>query len=204
MSASGSKVSSVISLKGSTAIVTEFFGFCINSILYQRGIYPPDKFQTVTKYGLPIHITNDRGLMNYLGQVLSQISEWVMSGSIQRFVIVISSAASGEVIERWVFNVETDKQMASSGRTSDKSEVEIQREIQALIRQITVTVTVLPLIKVPCTFDLLVYADEDVDIPAAWEESDPKYVIGATEIPIRSFTTKIHKVTPSVSYHEDD
>eukprot|EP00770_Monocercomonoides_exilis_P007538 MONOS_7499.1-p1 / transcript=MONOS_7499.1 / gene=MONOS_7499 / organism=Monocercomonoides_exilis_PA203 / gene_product=mitotic spindle assembly checkpoint protein MAD2 / transcript_product=mitotic spindle assembly checkpoint protein MAD2 / location=Mono_scaffold00257:56324-57354(+) / protein_length=161 / sequence_SO=supercontig / SO=protein_coding / is_pseudo=false len=160
MSASGSKVSSVISLKGSTAIVTEFFGFCINSILYQRGIYPPDKFQTVTKYGLPIHITNDRGLMNYLGQVLSQIS--------------------------------------------DKSEVEIQREIQALIRQITVTVTVLPLIKVPCTFDLLVYADEDVDIPAAWEESDPKYVIGATEIPIRSFTTKIHKVTPSVSYHEDD
>ena len=27
-----------ITLKGSTAIVTEFFGYAVNSILYQRGI----------------------------------------------------------------------------------------------------------------------------------------------------------------------
>ena len=32
---------STITLKGSTAIVTEFFGYAVNSILYQRGIYPP-------------------------------------------------------------------------------------------------------------------------------------------------------------------
>lgn len=141
-SQAATKVRSVINLKGSTAIVTEFFGFCINSILYQvcfyiislyalfyinifiydclefqiqRGIYPPDKFQTVTKYGLPIHITNDTGLKNYLGQVLSQVSEWLMNGSIQRFVIVIAAEGSGEVLERWVFNVESDKSMMSSG-----------------------------------------------------------------------------------------
>ena len=33
---------------------------------------------------------------------------------------------------------------------SDKTQAEIQQEIQALIRQITVTVTVLPLLKEPC------------------------------------------------------
>ena len=31
-----------ITLKGSTAIVTEFFGYAVNSILFQRGIYGPE------------------------------------------------------------------------------------------------------------------------------------------------------------------
>ena len=30
-------------------VVTEFFGYAVNSILYQRGIYPPEDFQAVQK-----------------------------------------------------------------------------------------------------------------------------------------------------------
>jgi hypothetical protein len=30
-------------------MVTEFFGYAVNSILYQRGIYPPENFQGVQK-----------------------------------------------------------------------------------------------------------------------------------------------------------
>ena len=30
---------SEITLRGSTAIVVEFFGYAVNSILYQRGLY---------------------------------------------------------------------------------------------------------------------------------------------------------------------
>ena len=33
-----------VTLKGSAAIVSEFFNYSINSILYQRGIYPPESF----------------------------------------------------------------------------------------------------------------------------------------------------------------
>ena len=33
--------SQAVTLKGSAQLVKEFFGFGINSILYQRGIYPP-------------------------------------------------------------------------------------------------------------------------------------------------------------------
>lgn len=44
----------------------------------------------------------------------------------------------------------------------------------AIIRQITASVTFLPLIDEPCSFDLLVYADEDVDVPRTWEDSDPR------------------------------
>ena len=31
-----------ITLKGSTKTVTEFFGYAVNSILFQRGIYGPE------------------------------------------------------------------------------------------------------------------------------------------------------------------
>ena len=58
---------SIITLKGSVEIVTEFFGYSINSILYQRGIYPPESFTSVRKYGLPMMITKDEGLKKYLG-----------------------------------------------------------------------------------------------------------------------------------------
>ena len=57
-----------------------------------------------------------------------------------------------------------------------------------------------PLLEEACAFDLLVYADADAKVPAAWEESDPKYIASSTEVRLRSFTTSIHKVLPSVSY----
>jgi len=43
------------------------------SILYQRGIYPPEDFTRVEKYGLGILVTKDEGLKNYLTNVLKQL-----------------------------------------------------------------------------------------------------------------------------------
>ena len=59
MSAVAQSTSTEITLRGSTEIVTEFFGYGINSILYQRGIYPPESFTRVQKYGLPMQVTSD-------------------------------------------------------------------------------------------------------------------------------------------------
>ncbi|GLE05986.1 hypothetical protein PINS_up015197 [Pythium insidiosum] len=52
----------VITLKGSVDIVTEFFSYGINSILYQRGIYPPDSFKQEQKFGLNMLVTDDEKL----------------------------------------------------------------------------------------------------------------------------------------------
>ena len=67
-----------ITLKGSTEIVTEFFGYSINSILYQRGIYPPETFKRIQRYGLNMLITTDEGLGKYLDNVLGQLNEWLL------------------------------------------------------------------------------------------------------------------------------
>ena len=52
-------------------------------------------------------------------------------------------------------------------------------------------------------FDLLVYTDDDVQVPKAWEESDPRFIANSDEVRLRSFTTKVHKVDTSVSYKAD-
>ena len=38
----------------------------------------------------------------------------------------------------------------------------------------------------PCTFDLLVYTDVSTDVPANWEESNPRYIINPEGVKLRS------------------
>ena len=117
-------------------------------------------------------------------------------------MLVITSQTSGETLERWVFDLQTDKSIGDNDRV-DKSEKEVTAEIAAIQRQITASVTFLPLNDEPCAFDLLVYTDDDIQVPKAWEESDPRFIVNSDEVKLRSFTTKVHKVDASVSYKAD-
>lgn len=74
---------------------------------------------------------------------------------------------------------------------SEKSEKEIVQEIQAIMRQITASVTFLPLLDEPCFFDLLIYADKEATVPVQWEDSDPCYIKNAEQVKMRSFDTKV-------------
>uniref|UniRef100_A0A8C0K482 HORMA domain-containing protein n=1 Tax=Canis lupus dingo TaxID=286419 RepID=A0A8C0K482_CANLU len=124
--------------------------FGINSILYQRGIYPSETSTRGQKYGLTLLITTDPELIN------------------------------NSIIEM--------------------SQKAIQDEILSIIRQITVTVTFLPLLEVSCSFDLLIYTDKDLVVLEKWEESGPQFVTNSEEVRLRSFSTTIHKVNSMVAY----
>jgi len=94
------------------------------------------------------------------------------------------------------------RSLARSRRAArHKGHKEIAAEIAAVIRQITASVTFLPLLDEPCTFDVLAQTDAGVTVPGAWEESDPRHIAGATsEVQLRSVSTSIHTVAPVVSY----
>lgn len=205
---SATATKNIITLKGSVDIVTEFFGYSINSILFQRGIYPPETFQRQKKYGLAMLVTQDENLKTYLKNVLSQLQQWLMDGKVQKLVLVIEGVESKVTLERWQFNIEQDRSVTAESRGKAKSQKEITKEIQAIIRQITASVTFLPLLEEPCTFDLLIYAYEDAQVPGTWEESDAKTIENQTEVKLRSFSTKVHSVDAMVAYRtevdEDD
>ncbi|KAK9841792.1 hypothetical protein WJX81_003534 [Elliptochloris bilobata] len=194
MAAQAQTQRNTISIKGSTKIVTDFFAYAVNSILYQRGVYPPETFDQQKHYGLSMMVTSDPGITQYLSSVLQQMSDWLLDGQLQKMVLVITSVASKEVLERWTFDIETDKAAAGGGPPAEKPESEITSEIQAIIRQITASVTFLPLLHDACTFDLLVYTDTDSAVPVEWEASDARVILNPADVKLRSFSTKVHKV----------
>jgi mitotic spindle assembly checkpoint protein MAD2 len=157
--------------------------------------------------------TKDKGLLDYLNNVQKQVAEWLLAGLIQRLVVVVNGLDSMETLERWQFNVsveqgekggENQTPNTAPETTSDKSIKEIHNDIQAIIRQITASITFLPLLQEPCTFDLLIYTDRDVQVPQRWADSDPCYILNSNEVKLRSFTTSVHKVDSMVAYKEKE
>ncbi|CAG9461654.1 unnamed protein product [Pedinophyceae sp. YPF-701] len=203
--ASAQGADNTITLRGSTQVVAEFFGYAVNSILYQRGIYPPESFEVKKEYGLSLMVSSDGELSKYLADVLKQVPAWIESGMLQKLVLVVSSVASGEVLERWTFNVHAESPQAAQGApVPGKSTRDVQSEIGAIIRQITASVTFLPLLDEKCSFDLLVYTDQSAVVPSEWEDSDPRLVNDAAEVKLRSFSTRVHKVDALVAYKQGE
>lgn len=50
------------------------------------------------------------------------------------------------------------------------------------------------------TFNVLVYADADSEVPLEWGDSDAKEIVGGEKVQLRSFSTNEHKVDTLVSY----
>uniref|UniRef100_A0A8C0JGQ2 Uncharacterized LOC112646367 n=1 Tax=Canis lupus dingo TaxID=286419 RepID=A0A8C0JGQ2_CANLU len=87
-------------------------------------------------------------------EIVAQFFYWLYKCSVQKLVVFISNIESGEVLERWKFDIECDKTAKDDsffGSTPrEMSQKAIQDEILSIIRQITVTVTFLPLLEVSC------------------------------------------------------
>lgn len=209
---------SPVHLKGSVNIVVEFFNYGINSILYQRGLYPSETFMQREKYGLPLLVTKNPQLKSYLDIILEQMRKFLETKNVHKIVIVILKLETKEVVERWQFDVELEtasRQINNNeieNSTSSKPPVdekkllkEIQDGIRGVIRQITASVTFLPALEGAHSFDILLFTDKDVELPNnEWSDTNAKLIENAQHVQLRGFTTQIHKVEPVVSYLTKD
>ncbi|KAF2753369.1 HORMA domain-containing protein [Pseudovirgaria hyperparasitica] len=207
-----------LALRGSSKIVSEFFEYSINTILFQRGVYPAEDFSAVKKYGLTMMVSADDQVKAYIKKIMTQLKDWMYGSKISSLVVVITSKETGENVERWQFDVNiygkssksksskksTDKENSSGDATAEaepeKTDQEIQQEIQALFRQITASVSFLPMLDADCTFNVLVYADADSEVPAEWGDSDAREIKNGEKVKLRPFSTSNHKVETIVSY----
>ncbi|KAH7104670.1 spindle assembly checkpoint protein [Auriculariales sp. MPI-PUGE-AT-0066] len=203
---------SAISLKGSCSLVTEFFKFAVNTILYQRGVYPTEDFHTVKKYGQPLIITQDIVLERYIDAILKQVNIWLLSGDITQLVAVIIQKDTLVPLERWVFDVtlvsdaKASTTSTSGGPEEPKSEAQIREEIRAIMKQIVSTETYLPVITEPTVFSILAYTSESAEVPAGeWQDSDPLAIEAgkSQQVKLRSFSTDKHRVDTMVAYRYD-
>ncbi|KAH9837178.1 mitotic spindle checkpoint protein MAD2 [Rhodofomes roseus] len=193
-----------ITLKGSTNLVTEFFKFAANTILFQRGVYPADDFHMVKKYGQTVLVTQDLALENYLERILKQVNKWLLTGSVTQLVLAIISKDSRTTLERWVFDINLVEQPTNTSEPAPvKPEAEIQAEIRNILKQIVSTVTFLPVIDEPTVFNILTYTTESADVPAdEWVDTDPLAIEASKsqQVKLRNFSTDVHRIEAMVAY----
>ncbi|XP_077540318.1 mitotic arrest deficient 2 [Haemaphysalis longicornis] len=200
MQGTSTETKNAITLKGSAQIVSEFFNYGINSILYQRGVYPPEMFTTVQKYGLSILVNTEKPLQKYLDNVLAQLKDWLEAKVVHQVVLVISAVDTKETLERWEFRIQSDEEMTSTSKPKEKELTDIQNEIKNVIRQIVASVTYLPILETACAFDLLIYTNKNSKLPNKWADSAPLLIEDSETVRLKSFSTSVHSVDTAVSY----
>ncbi|GJC97952.1 HORMA domain-containing protein [Colletotrichum higginsianum] len=174
-------------------------------------------------------VSSDDQVRAYIKKIMGQLDRWMLRGKISKLVIVITDKDTGEHVERWQFDVEIFGKAAKSSKSTksaskpsssadqendavteadadaaaaapEKTEQEIQSEIAAIFRQITASVTFLPQLSGDCTFNVLVYADADSEVPVEWGDSDAKEIANGERVQLRGFSTSNHRVDTLVSY----
>ena len=95
--------------------------------------------------------------------------EWLMSSSISRLVLAIKSIETNQTLERWQFDIHKEDPptkatngidgasgggggalSAKAGKKKEKTEKEVQGEIREIMKQITSSVTFLPILEEEC------------------------------------------------------
>ncbi|GLG95510.1 hypothetical protein R5R35_003110 [Gryllus longicercus] len=192
-----------ISLKGSASLVKEYLNYGVNSILYQRGIYPAESFQTEEHFGITTFMSSNEKIKEFLTNVLTQIEDWLVKKKVERITLVINDVKTKETLERWDFKVqyEVGVTVGKEGEETGKKELkEIQKEIRDVLRQITATISFLPLLDRLCSFDILVQTVQDADVPQLWDETQPCFITNSQEVQLRTFSTSLHRMETFVSY----
>ncbi|XP_016969568.1 mitotic spindle assembly checkpoint protein MAD2A [Drosophila rhopaloa] len=193
-----------ITLKGSAQIIAEYLKYGINSILFQRGIYPAEDFDNTQQYGLTILMSKDPKIQTFLQNVLSQTEEWLSKNMINKISMVITNAHTKEVLECWDFKMQAElgdgENTDPTKLTTTKELARIQNEIRDVMRQISATVSYLPLLDCICTFDVMIHTLQNTELPAKWDETGAIIIQNAQAVQLRSFSTGLHKVDTVVNY----
>ncbi len=151
--------------------------------------------------------------------------DWLTQGVAQKLVLVIKGLESDLTLERWVFDIECtsgggggvnarhtttssssgvaaikSSSTGSSGIVDANALKDVSQEISAVLRQITSSMTFLPVLTEPSSFDILVYTDRESEVPPAWTQCDPCYVLNPEDDRLRSINNNVHNVDVRVFY----
>lgn len=136
----------------------------------------------------------------------------------EKISLIITNAHNREVLECWEFKVENEGVKSTANGTTngttngevDKSDPKnpistkdlnrVQAEIRDVMRQISATVSYLPLLDNICSFDVLVHTLDGCEIPENFNETVDVQIQNAQAVELKSFSTGLHKMQTIVNY----
>uniref|UniRef100_A0A8D8J6J5 Mitotic spindle checkpoint protein MAD2 n=2 Tax=Culex pipiens TaxID=7175 RepID=A0A8D8J6J5_CULPI len=209
MSVSGQR--NVITLSSSAALLVEYMDYAINMVLYQRDVCPRGQFVTVSHYGMPLFVSRDYTTLNRLQNVLDYIQQ-VLPLLIPdiKVYLTLKDRATGRAIERWQFLVQNEDLARPDWKdhkpvtTSRKNPARIQEEIRQTMKQITASISCLP-VPPPNGIDWTMAVDvpEWVPIPPGWYRQPLDPIDNPQQLGLRPFSTGLHQMQTVVTYREE-
>lgn len=151
-------------------------------------------------------MSKDEKICTFLENVLRQAEEWMSMNMLDRISLIVTNVHSKETLECWDFKVQPEVEEAAENTdpnapaASTKDMKRIQQEIGSVMRQISATVSYLPLLDCICSFDILIHTLKECDVPEKWNETEAVFIQNAQAVQLRSFTTGLHKVDTVVNY----
>eukprot|EP00054_Salpingoeca_dolichothecata_P001613 m.19988 g.19988 ORF g.19988 m.19988 type:complete len:232 (+) comp12360_c0_seq1:88-783(+) len=170
--------------KETAGIIVEFLEIAFHLILYIREVYPAAIFEKRKAYGVPVPMSRNKDLNDYIGEVLTAIQPWLIKGLVHRVALVVLSK-SDRPVERFVFEMES---VTNHDKARTKTREQITQDLRAFCLKINVCDSCLQSNPPDCTFTILVHTDSSANIP------DPEEII----VPQKKRGRKAASSTPSV------
>lgn len=131
--------------------------------------------------------------------------EWLAKNELDKVSLIITNAHSKEVLECWEFQMQSEandgeENMDPNNPKSNKDIKRIQQEIGSVMRQISATVSYLPLLDCICSFDILIHTNKSCELPEKWNETNAVSIQNSQTVKLRSFSTGLHQVDTIVNY----
>jgi len=175
-------------------VVLKFLEAAVHSILFIRGIYPPELFSRVRMYDVPIRKSRSSLLNNYIRNVLGNIRGSLEKGVIERIAVQINNK-NGDPIEKFVFELEL---VDCSPIEDDRVVLSLQSAFKSFFLKINLCETQLPPTPKDCTFVIVVYTSSthlEEEKQGMWIEQENHQLRGeATIAALRSFECGVMKM----------
>lgn len=160
---------------------TDFLIVAIHTILYERGLYPPETFILTRAYNFPVRQNRHPLVCKWIQDAVSAVHDQMLKGAVQRVVLVIYSEQQ-EVLERFLFDVErfrsvpekeayTEFDSETEPGAEDEikvSRADVEEQLRATIRMLAYCggkLGELPAEAGECTYNLAVELKEAADPP---------------------------------------
>lgn len=157
------------------SVFTDFLIVAIHTILYERGLYPPETFLLTRAYNFPVRQNRHPLVCRWIIDAVSAVHDQMLKGAVRRVVFVIYSDQH-EVMERFLFDVERfpavpEKEAYVEFEGGERAEelkisrVDVEEQLRAVVRKLAYCGGKLGELPEGCTYTVAVELRDQADPP---------------------------------------
>ncbi|KEP49545.1 putative mitotic spindle assembly checkpoint protein MAD2B [Rhizoctonia solani 123E] len=111
--------------------IVEFLEVAIHTILFIRGVYPPDLFIRRRKWDAPVYQSRHPALNEYIAGAVGAVRDELILGKVDKMVLVIKNGQD-VALERFIFSLQTVVQPGPSEMSRWNKDMVVQNSLPFL------------------------------------------------------------------------